>query len=145
MKVYAVIGMIVFTNCLLGQSKSQKITLQEGNDAYSKGDYSSATEKYTAAKENDAYFKADFNSGNSLYKQKLFEEATNQFNALVNTAESNIDRAKAYHNLGNSFMSQKKYENAVSAYKNALKNNPKDSDTRYNLSYALEMLKQQEQ
>ena len=49
--------------------------------------------------------------------------------------------AKVYHNIGNSLLKSNKIEQSVEAYKNALKFNPNDQDTKYNLSYALEMLK----
>jgi tetratricopeptide (TPR) repeat protein len=47
----------------------------------------------------------------------------------------------AYHNLGNIFMKEKNYQEAVEAYKNALRNNPADEQTRYNYALAKEMLK----
>jgi len=54
-------------------------------------------------------------------------------------------KAGAYHNLGNSLLETKKYDESIEAYKKALLNNPKDDATRYNLSYAQEMLKKQQQ
>ena len=53
--------------------------------------------------------------------------------------------AAAYHNTGNALLSDKKIEESINAYKMALKNNPKDNDTRYNLAYAQMMLKKQQQ
>ena len=52
--------------------------------------------------------------------------------------------SKINHNLGNSYLESKKYEESVKAYKQALKNNPKDEDARYNLAYAQKMLLQQQ-
>jgi tetratricopeptide (TPR) repeat protein len=54
-------------------------------------------------------------------------------------------RSKAFHNLGNTYLQNKDYQKAVEAYKQSLKANPTDIDTKYNLSYALQMLKQQQQ
>ena len=54
-------------------------------------------------------------------------------------------RASAFHNMGNNFMLQEKYADAVNAYKNALKLNPTDMDTKYNLEYAKKKLQQQQQ
>lgn len=53
-------------------------------------------------------------------------------------------RASAFHNSGNNFMQQKKFKEAINAYKNALKLNPTDMDTKYNLEYAKKMLAQQQ-
>ena len=41
-----------------------------------------------------------------------------------------------YHNLGNSLLAQKRYGEAVDAYKNALRRNPSDAQTRENYIYA---------
>src|SRR5690606_11862131 len=53
------------------------------------------------------------------------------------------EKHKIYHNLGNVFMNEKQYRAAVEAYKNALRNNPKDEETRYNLALAKKMLEEQ--
>jgi tetratricopeptide (TPR) repeat protein len=45
--------------------------------------------------------------------------------------------------IGNAMMQQEQYEEAINAYKEALRKNPNDEDTRYNLAYAQEKLKQQ--
>jgi len=45
------------------------------------------------------------------------------------------------HNIGNSLLKSQKLEESVNAYKNGLKLNPNDADTKYNLSYALSLLK----
>ena len=91
-----------------------------------------------------------------------FEKATEYYEQYAGTLESKKDKAKAYHNLGNVFLKrfsgssqnqnpeeQKKssdyLKNSIEAYKNSLRNNPNDEDTRYNLSYALSKLKQQQQ
>ena len=49
------------------------------------------------------------------------------------------------HNMGNTLMKSNQYKEAVDAYKESLRINPQDQDTRYNLAYALEKLKQQQQ
>ena len=47
--------------------------------------------------------------------------------------------------MGNGFMQQKMYEKAVEAYKNALRNNPTDDETRYNYALAKELLEKEKQ
>ena len=42
--------------------------------------------------------------------------------------------------MGNVFMKKKEYQKAVEAYKNALRNNPFDDETRYNYALAKELL-----
>jgi len=81
-----------------------------------------------------------YNLGNAYYNKDLNDEAMRQFVQAAGVADSKGDRHTAYHNLGNTFMNSKKYQEAVGAYKNALRNNPRDDETRYNLALAKDML-----
>ncbi|MDB2426479.1 aerotolerance regulator BatC, partial [Flavobacteriaceae bacterium] len=56
---------------------------------------------------------------------------------------SKLEKHNAYHNIGNTLMQQKRCQEAVSAYKDALRNNPTDNETRYNLALAQECAKEQ--
>jgi tetratricopeptide (TPR) repeat protein len=68
--------------------------------------------------------------------------ATQETSAPVFMSPENM--AKTYHNLGNFTLNQKKYSEAVEAYKNSLRLNPKDMETKSNLAYAQKMLKDQQ-
>ncbi len=131
---------------LLSSAQSEKKHLKNGNEAYKKNDFVTAEKEYGKAigKNKDSY-KGAFNLGDAYYKQGKYEEAANQFQLLTHRATSKDTLAKAFHNLGNSLLKSKKYQESVDAYKNALKNNPNDSDTRYNLAYAQQYLKQQQE
>jgi tetratricopeptide (TPR) repeat protein len=74
----------------------------------------------------------------------MFEEAAGQFDVVSQTISDKDTLHKALHNLGNCRLMQKNYEAAVEGYKKALKVNPKDEETRYNLAYALKKLKEQQ-
>jgi Ca-activated chloride channel homolog len=54
------------------------------------------------------------------------------------------EKARAFHNLGNIAMQNKDYDAAIDNYKNALRNDPKNAKTRYNLSQAIRKKKEQE-
>lgn len=127
-------------------SQSEKKHIYDGNKSYDSKKYSEAEKNYRQAliKDKDSY-KAAFNLGDAYYKQEKYDEAAEQFQLLTHKATSKDTLAKAYHNLGNALVKTKKYKESVDAYKNALKNNPTDEDTRYNLAYAQQMLKQEEQ
>ncbi len=58
--------------------------------------------------------------------------------------EKNAIAPDYYHNLGNSYLAQKKYQEAVDAYKNALRRNPGDEQTRENYIYARKKLEDQQ-
>lgn len=137
---------LFFAFPVVNYAQSEKKHIKDGNEAYKKSDYVSAEKEYNKAlgKNKDSY-KATFNLGDTYYKQGKYEEAANQFQLLTHHATSKDTLAKAFHNLGNSLLKSKKYQESVDAYKNALKNNPNDADTRYNLAYAQQYLKQQQE
>jgi len=89
---------------------------------------------------------ASYNLANSLYKQGKFEESTKQFQAVATLDSGDKDKtAQAYHNLGNSLLQASKLDEAIEAYKNALRNNPKDLETKYNLTWAMNKKKEQQE
>jgi len=73
----------------------------------------------------------------------LYDEALFRHLEAVNNTNSKSDKHKAYHNIGNVLMQQKQCKEAVSAFKNALRNNPSDDESRYNLALAQECAKEQ--
>lgn len=124
--------------------QKEKAATRAGNNEFEKSNYSEAESNYRKALEvRNNMPEATFNLGDAVYEQKRFDEAGKQFQL---SAQTNADvgvKAKAYHNLGNTYLQQKKWEDAVKAYKNALKLNPGDQDTKYNLAYANAMLQKQ--
>lgn len=82
-----------------------------------------------------------YNFGNLYIKNNELESARLR---LIESVESSNDKSlkhKSYHNLGNILMEEEQYQMAVDAYKNALRNDPTDEETRYNLAYAKSKLK----
>ncbi|NQW35595.1 MAG: tetratricopeptide repeat protein [Flavobacteriales bacterium] len=118
-----------------------RVFLRAGNKQYEVENYSEAQALYKKALDkNSAYNKASFNLGNAIYKQKNYKDALPQFELNAKTATSKLDKANAYHNIGDLQMEQKQYSKAVQAFKNSLRNNPLDEDTRYNLALAQKLL-----
>ena len=88
---------------------------------------------------------AKYNLSNSLYEKGYYSEALfNQISASKDES-SPAEKHKIYHNIGNILMKQNLCKEAVEAYKNALRNNTLDDETRYNLAIATECAKDQEQ
>lgn len=85
-----------------------------------------------------------YNLGNSYYEKGNFEEALYRHQQTAKLATSKDAKHKAFHNMGNVLMKNKKCAEAVEAYKSALRNNPADDETRYNLGIAKDCAKQQE-
>lgn len=88
---------------------------------------------------------ADYNLGNTLFEIGAAEESFGHFKAASQKATSERLSHQAFHNMGNVFMKRKEYENAVQAYKEALKKNPDDDETRYNYALAKKMLEDEQQ
>jgi Tfp pilus assembly protein PilF len=87
---------------------------------------------------------AKYNLANSYYDTEKNSEAQQRFIQAANTAKTKPVKHKAYHNLGNTFMNEKQYDPAIEAYKNALRNNPTDDETRYNLALAKKMKEEED-
>jgi len=128
----------------IGQSK--KSHLRDGNKLYKDSLFNDAETKYRKSLEKDQeYFSASYNLANAVYKQERFQESSALYDGLKDNAKNKKELSKIYHNLGNSFFKQQQLKNSIASYKNALRNNPHDEDTRHNLALAQKMLKKQEQ
>lgn len=140
----AVAGLLVVS--VRSPAQSVRSLIREGNDLYSEEKFPDAEVQYRKALEKEKeVVQGHFNLGNSLYKQEKYDESVQQFDEAAARAESGETKAFAYYNKGNSFIKEDKYADAVGAYIEALKLNPEDAEAKYNLSYALEKLKQQQE
>ncbi|MGD1848186.1 MAG: tetratricopeptide repeat protein, partial [Salibacteraceae bacterium] len=120
--------------------------IEAGNTSYKAGAYAAADSTYQEALNiAPESYEGAFNRGDALYRQQEYEEAANTFRQLATTTQDPKRKAAAYHNLGNSLFQEKNLEGSIEAYKNALRNDPTDADTRYNLALAQKLLKEQQQ
>lgn len=87
---------------------------------------------------------APYNLGNAYYNEETYAEAFTRFKQAGEKATDKKSKHRAYHNMGNVFMKRKEYQKAVEGYKEALRNDPTDEETRYNLALAKEMLKKEQ-
>ena len=137
-------------------------TIYEGNGLYFSGKIPESSASYARALElNPANRKANFNLGNALYKngmliksgelvlpasanmtpdslsKLIFDQAAQNFAVVANSVSNKDTLHRAWHNIGNCYLQKKDYKQAVDAYKKALRFDPKDEESRYNLAYAL--------
>ncbi len=153
MKKSIVILILCLTNLGFAQQKNNKKLervareeVRKGNKLYNQLKFKDAEVAYKKAlDDNPNYPKASYNLGNALYQQNRTKEAVSQYELVEKTFKDKMGKAEAFHNMGNSFMKAKQYAKAVEAYKNALRNNSKDDETRYNLALAQKLLKKQQQ
>lgn len=85
-----------------------------------------------------------YNLAHSYYKENNLKEALFRNQQAVKNATDKDEKHRAFHNIGNILMQNKECKQAVEAFKNALRNNPKDNETRYNLALAQDCAKQQQ-
>ena len=144
MRINLSISLLFLVICAHAQNPNKLI--RQGNSAYTDSSFAAAEENYRTALDADQNaFNAAFNLADAIYKQENYEEASTLFQGLTSKAENKEEKAMAYHNLGNSLLQEGKLEESIEAYKNALRNNPSDKDTKHNLAYAQRMKKEQEQ
>lgn len=124
--------------------------LQKSNDYVYEGnvliddDFIAAEKEYRKAiSEKPNNTPAPYNLGNAYYNTGHFNEALLRHVEAANLATTKAEKHNAYHNIGNTLMHRKQCKEAVEAYKNALRNDPADEESRYNLALAKECAKQQ--
>jgi Ca-activated chloride channel family protein len=153
--------MLVFSKLVFVAQQDAK-TIYDGNNQYYGGRIPESSSTYAKALElNPSNRKANFNLGNALYKNAMliksgemgvpsnanmtpdslskliFDQAAQNFAVVANSVSNKDTLHRAWHNIGNCYLQKKDYKQAVEAYKKALRFDPRDEDSRYNLAYAL--------
>lgn len=130
--------------CSLAQEESKDV--RKGNKFYEDEKYVESEIEYRKGLEkNQKSFEGTFNLGNSLYRQEKYPEAAQQFQNATAYANDKKRLAASYHNMGNALLKAQKIQESIGAYKQALRANPNDDETRTNLAYAQTLLQQQQQ
>ena len=75
----------------------------------------------------------------------VYQDANNQFLTAAEFESDKKNLASIYHNSGLVYHLTDSLEMAAEAYKESLRNNPDDHETRYNLAVVLHQLKQNQQ
>lgn len=126
--------------------KDNRRTVRKGNSFYLDSLFNDAETSYRkAVKENGKDAVARFNLGNALLRQRNPKDAAAQYEAAIKSTKNPLYLAKSYHNMGVILQSQKQYAEAISSYENALRNNPHDNESRYNLALCKRLAKNQKQ
>jgi tetratricopeptide (TPR) repeat protein len=127
-------------------AQSDRKYIRQGNGKYSDGKFPEAEILYRRAlNDNKTSANAGFNVGDALYKQNKFDEAAKQFQGTAGAMTDVSKKSDSHYNLGNSLLKANKFEEAISAYKNSLRLVPGRNDARYNLAYAQDQLKDQQE
>jgi Ca-activated chloride channel homolog len=131
---------------LLASSQGEKKFIRQGNREYEKNKYPESEVSYRRAIDrNKESADAVFNTGDALYKQKKYEEAGKQFTENYDMNDNRKMKSASLYNLGNSFLMANKIKESIDAYKGSLRLDPDNMEAKYNLAYAQDLLKQQQQ
>lgn len=136
MRIFCVAALSLVSSLTFGQEWQD--SLRTARKLYHEKKYSESLDKYKAA-QRKAPKSVDLSDevGQTAYKAEDFEQAEKSFAESLSNKTQAKDKAKAYHNLGNAKFKQKKYDEAIDAYKQSLRQNPNDEQTRYNLAEAM--------
>lgn len=143
---------LVFCSGIVFAQKAERKNVREGNKLYQDEKFTESEIAYRKGLEvNPRSVEGTYNLGNALYKQNKYPEAAEQYQLLVGqserlkeTSEGKERLAQVYHNTGNIFMQNKDYAKSIEAYKQSLRLNSQDDETRYNLALAQKLLEDQQ-
>ena len=126
-------------------SQQWRDSLDAARKAYKEEKYLDALKYYKSAQKN-APENIEFSDeiGQTAYKARQFDIAEKIYRQNASNKLSKQEKANNWHNAGNALMKKQNYSDAVEAYKESLRLNPADEETRYNLSEAIRQMKQTE-
>jgi len=136
-----VLLMFISMGSIMSQQNEYESLIKKGNNSFEDNTALSEQNYRKAISYSPEFVKGQYNFSNNLYKNEYYDEALlNQLEASK-YAKTRADKHLIFHNIGNILMKKKMCKEAVEAYKNALKNNPKDDESRYNLALAKDCAK----
>lgn len=126
--------------------KAERDYLRKGNRQYHDSAFVDAEVSYRKALEaKPTSAMSRYNLGNALLFQNKPQEALKEYEATSKMEHDKDKLASVYHNAGVIHQGAQQYKQAIEAYKESLRNNPRDHETRYNLALCQKLLKDQEQ
>lgn len=125
--------------------KAERDYIRKGNRLFADSAFVDAEVNYRKALDvNPKSTVSMYNLANTLLAQNKVEEAMQQYVAASKLEKDKGNLAQIYHNMGVIFHGQKDLQKAIEAYKESLRNNPHDDETRYNLALAQKQLNEQQ-
>ena len=140
------ISLTSYLSPLTTNAQSDRQMIRQGNKLYRKGNVAEAEVSYRKAVErNERNAQANYNLGNALMGQRKDSLAITQLEKAAKLETNPLRRAQAYHNMGVICQQHRMFGEAIEAYKEALRNNPTDNETRYNLALCKRQQQEQQQ
>ncbi|MFR9166098.1 MAG: tetratricopeptide repeat protein [Dysgonomonas sp.] len=145
-QILFIITFTIFATSGIFAQKVVRDSIRTGNKAYSEQRYHEAESNYKSAiNQNPASKEASYNLANTYYKQSRWDDALKEYQHYLTLETDNTDKmSSAWHNIGNTMLKKKDLKQSMEAYKNALRLNPADEQSRYNLAVVQKIIKDKE-
>lgn len=128
--------------CLAAFSQTDRDYIRRGNRLMRDSVYDKAQVEYQKAIEKDNTNPiSHYNLGNALLYQNKAEDAMKEYETAARLEKDKGRLAQIYHNMGVILQSAKQFDKAVACYRNSLRNDPTNDETRYNYALSLFQLK----
>lgn len=137
-----ILSILLFVFALTVNAQNDRQLIREGNRMFNKQQYDKAEIQYRkAVSKNPSNPQAVYNLGCALMMQNKDSAAIVQYEKAAKLEKNKFRLASVYHNIGVICQNHKMYGDAIKAYEQALRNNPKDDETRYNLALCKKLQK----
>lgn len=138
--------LLLLLEVIPSQAQNDRNFIRRGNRSYRAKKFTQAEVAYRKAlSKNGKNPQAVYNLGCALMMQQKDSLALQQYASAAQLETNKIRRAKSYHNMGVIMQNHQEFAKAIEFYKMALRNNPHDNETRYNLALCKRQLKNQPQ
>lgn len=135
--------MLIAATTTWAQKLPERRHIRQGNEHYAEKSYDKAMDGYLEALKLDSLsVEGAFNMGDVQYTGGEYEAAEQTFAKLAESKApmSDEQRAKIFYNLGNAQFQQQKLQEALESYKESLRLNPEDPQTKFNYLHTKEKL-----
>lgn len=141
-----VTALLVLMFALSASAQDARQYIRNGNKLYRAGDYVKAEVAYSKAVAKDSLNpQAAYNLGNALMMQQKDSSAIVQYQKAARLEKNPLRLSQSFHNIGVICQKKQLFAEAIEAYKQSLRLNPNDDETRYNLVLCQRQQKQQQQ
>ena len=131
---------------LIATAQTDRQYIRDGNKLYRQKDFAEAEVMYRkalAANEDNAT--AMYNLACALMMQQKDSAAIESYEKASKMEKNPTRRSKIHHNIGVICQNHSMYDEAINAYKQSLRDNPSDDETRYNLALCQKLRKENNQ
>ena len=139
--IIVTLAMLLVGTAQVGAQTDRNL-IRQGNRAFKSQKWAVAETQYRKAiSKNQKNPQAIYNLGCALMAQQKDSMAIQQFTNAAQLETNRLRRAASCHNMGVIMQNHREYAQAIEYYKMALRCNPQDNETRYNLALCKKLLK----